>query len=64
MHWDNEDLKVQGLPLKARKEPGSVFHVQWGVLALQVCSMHSLILLWVEGTKGEKVSVHVGGDGD
>lgn len=60
MHWDNGDLKVQGLPLKAQ----SVFHVQWGVLALQVCSMHSLILLWVAVTKEEKVSVHVGGDGD
>lgn len=42
----------------------SVFHVQWGVLALQVCSMLSLILLWVAGTKEEKVSVRVGGDGD
>lgn len=42
----------------------SVFHVQWGVLALQVRSMHSLILLWVAGTKEEKVSAHVGGDAD
>lgn len=42
----------------------SVFHVQWGVLKLQVCSMHSLVLLWVAGTKEEKASVHVGGDVD
>lgn len=42
----------------------SVFHVQWGVLKLQVCSMHSMALLWVAGTKGETVSVHVGGDVD
>lgn len=39
----------------------SVFHVQWGVLALQVRSMHSLILLWVAGTKEENVWVCVGG---
>lgn len=42
----------------------SVFHVQWGVLALQVRSMASLIPLWVGGTKEEKVSVHVGGHWD
>lgn len=43
------------------KEPISFFRVQWGVLALQVCSMPPLILLWVAGTKEEKVSVCVCG---
>lgn len=51
--------KFGGLPLMARKEPIVFFHVQWGVLALLVPSMQSLILLWVAATMEEEVSVCV-----
>ena len=37
------------------------FHVQWGVLALLVPSMQSLILLWVAATMEEEMSVCVCG---
>lgn len=53
-----------GLTSQGAQRNLSVLHVQWGVLKLQVCSMHSMALLWVAGTKGETVSVHVGGEVD
>lgn len=43
-----------GLYLSRLKRNLSVFRVQWGVLALRICSMRSIVLLWVAGTKEEK----------
>lgn len=51
------------LPLKAQKEPIS-FSCAMGCAGTPGLFNALLILLWVEGTKEEKICVHVGGDGD
>lgn len=63
VHRDNVDLKVQGLPLKARKEPIS-FSCAMGCAGTPGLLNALFDSAWVAGTKEEKVSVRVGGDGD